>query len=163
VKPQPIDRALLARVSAAAADAPRRRKNHDLHASCEEPANRLLNAVEPDSYVAPHRHLEPTKDETMVVVAGRFGFVFFDDAGEVTHTVEAAAGGDVLGVTIPHGCWHSVVALEPGSVFFECKSGPYRPLTDDERASWAPREGEPAVAGYHARLRALFTGAATRA
>ena len=34
----------------------RRRMNRNLH-RMEEPIHRLLNAMEPDSYVAPHRHL----------------------------------------------------------------------------------------------------------
>lgn len=29
---------------------------------------------------------------------------------------------------IPSGTWHSIIALEPGTVIFEIKSGPYKPL-----------------------------------
>jgi len=62
----------------------------------------------------------------------------------------------VLGADIPHGVYHSVVALEPGSVFFEAKAGPYVPIRDAERAPWAPRESEPAVAAYLEQLERLF-------
>jgi cupin fold WbuC family metalloprotein len=116
----------------------------------------LLNAVEPGSYVQPHRHLDPDKDETLVVVRGSFGLVFFDDAGNVTQTTIAQAAGDVLGVNIPHGTYHSLVALEARSVFFEAKAGPYIPMTDAERAPWAPREGEPGAAVYLRELEGLF-------
>lgn len=52
-----------------------------------------------------------------------------------------AAGGPVLGIDIPHGTWHTLVALAAGSVFFEAKAGPYMPLAAAERAAWAPAEG----------------------
>ena len=31
------------------------------------------------------------------------------------------------GVDIPKGVWHNVECLESGSVFFECKEGPFVP------------------------------------
>ena len=82
-KPQLISLASLDSLSAQARSSARRRKNYNFHAETDL-ANRLLNAVEPGSYVQPHRHLDPSKDETLVVVRGSFGVVFFDDSGTVT-------------------------------------------------------------------------------
>jgi len=155
-KPQLISRAALDSLSAEARASARQRKNYNFHASESDLANRLLNAVEPGSYVQPHRHLDPGKDETFVVVRGSFGVVFFDESGAVAQTAVAQAGGEVCGANIPHGVYHSLVALEPGSVFFEAKAGPYVPISDAERAPWAPREGEPVVAAYLERLERLF-------
>lgn len=31
------------------------------------------------------------------------------------------------GVNIPKGMWHNIESLEPDSVFFECKEGPFVP------------------------------------
>lgn len=151
-----VDRALLDAVCAEAGASPRRRKNRNLHAAETEPCNRLLNAIEPDSYVAPHRHLDAHKDETFAVLRGRFGVVVFDDAGGVAGTALIAAGGDCAAATIAHGTWHTLLSLAPGSVFFEAKGGPYAPLTPAERAGWAPAEGAPEAAAYLARLRELF-------
>ena len=78
-----IDTSLLDDVAAEARSSRRRRHNRNLHASDNEPCNRLLNAVEPDSYVPPHRHLDPAKDETFAVLRGRFGVIVFDNAGGV--------------------------------------------------------------------------------
>jgi cupin fold WbuC family metalloprotein len=64
------------------------------------------------------------------------------------------AGGETLGATVPAGTFHTLVALESGSVILEAKAGPYRPLTDEERAPWAPREGDPEAAAYLERLAA---------
>ena len=160
-----IDTALLDEVSAEARTAPRGRKNRNFHPRDDYPAHRLLNAIEPGSYIAPHRHLDPAKDETMVVLRGALGLVVFDDAGQVTLTQKAGTPGvlpsgraadTVLGIDIPHGTWHTVLALEPGTVFLEAKSGPYLALTDAERAPWAPAENAAEAPAYLAGLRRLF-------
>ncbi len=151
-----ITQAMLSALSREAQDSPRRRKNRNFHADNSAPANRLLNALEPDSYVRPHCHLASSKDETIVAVRGRFGVVMFDAAGEVTGQAVIAPSGDCVGVDIAHGTFHSIVALDSGSVFFEAKAGPYVPITATELAPWAPPEGEPAAVEYLGRLRALF-------
>jgi len=151
-----IDLALLAEVSAEAKVAPRLRKNRNFHPADDYPAHRLLNAIEPGSYVMPHRHLDPAKDETMVCLAGRLGFVFFNADGSVAETLVAAPGSELLGVDIPHGVFHSVLALNAGTVFLEAKSGPYVPLIEAEKAEWAPAEGSPDAVAYLQQLRALF-------
>lgn len=151
-----IDAALLDAVSAEARSSPRGRRNRNFHTDNEHPGHRLLNAIEPGSYVAPHRHLDPLKDETMVVLRGRLGLVLFDDDGGVKSVFTLGAGGDALGVDIPHGAWHAVLALEGGTVFLEAKAGPYRPLTADERAAWAPAENDAGAGTYLESLRGRF-------
>ncbi len=151
-----IDAALLDEVSQEARQSPRRRRNRNFHANDEYPANRLLNAIEPGSYVRPHRHLEATKDETILLLRGRLGLVLFDDSGGVVRSASLGGDGNALGVDIPHGTWHAVLALESGTVFFETKAGPYRPLTADEQAPWAPAEGTAEAVGYLVQLQRLF-------
>ena len=151
-----IDQALLTVVSAEAKQAPRRRKNRNFHPADDYPGHRLLNAIEPDSYVTPHRHLDPAKDESIVCLRGRLGIVVFAPSGQVDRNILLAPGGDNVGVDIPHGVYHTVLALESGTVFFEAKAGPYVPLAGDEKASWAPVEGDAGVADCLAQLRRLF-------
>jgi cupin fold WbuC family metalloprotein len=151
-----ITQDLLDEVSAEAAASPRRRKNRNFHRANEDRAHRLLNAMEPDSYVMPHRHLDASKDETIVALRGRFGLVLFDEQGAVQGKSVIGAGQAALGIDIPHGTFHSIVALEPGSIFFEAKAGPYVAITEAERAAWAPAEGTPEAAAYLEKLRALF-------
>ena len=152
-----LDQTLLNRLSAEAKDSPRKRKNLNLHPTDDFCCHRLLNAVEPGTYIRPHYHADPNKDESMVMVRGRMGLVAFDDGGQVQETRVIAAGGETFAVDIPHGRYHTAISLEPGSVFFEAKAGPYRPLTTEELAPWAPEEGAPEVLEYLARLKALFT------
>ncbi|WP_412477879.1 WbuC family cupin fold metalloprotein [Azonexus sp. IMCC34839] len=154
---QLIDQALLAEVSAEAQAAPRRRKNRNFHPRDDYPGHRLLNAIEPDSYVMPHRHLDPDKDETILCLRGKLGILVFSSNGAVHRSSVLAAGGETLGVDIPHGVFHSVVALEAGTVFFEAKAGPYLPLSPEEKAPWAPLEGGSEAADYLAALRANFS------
>ena len=155
-EPQLIDRDLLDATTASARASPRGRKNHNFHTPASDAANRLLNAVEPGSYIPPHRHLDPAKDETLVVLRGRLGLVCFDEAGAVTATVVLEPAGEAFGANLPVRTYHTLVSLAPGSVFFEAKAGPYAPISDAERAPWAPGENEPGAADYLAKLESLF-------
>lgn len=147
-----LDRALLDALAEAARASPRRRRNHNFHPDDDFPAHRLLNAIEPDSYLPPHRHLDPAKDESIVVLRGRLAVFIFDEAGALAECRLLAPGDACCGVDIPHGVWHTVMALESGTVIFEAKAGPYRPLMSAELAPWAPAEGDAAAAAYWSAL-----------
>lgn len=135
-------------LSRAARDVPRRRLNLNLHTDYADPCQRLFNAVEPESYLRPHRHTDPPKPECFIAIRGRFHLLIFDDAGRVTKRIELAPGGPVAAADVPAGDWHAIVALEPGSIFFETKPGPYTPLTDKDFAPWAPAEGSAEAGAY---------------
>jgi cupin fold WbuC family metalloprotein len=151
-----IDAALLDAVSREAQARPRLRANYNFHPADDFPAHRLLNAIEPDSYLSPHRHLDPAKDETIIVLRGALGALSFDETGSVLQQWLLTPGGACCGIDVPHGTWHTVIALQPGIVLFEAKSGSYRPLLDAEKAVWAPAEGDPAAAAYWQSLYARF-------
>jgi cupin fold WbuC family metalloprotein len=155
-EPTIIGPALLDQIWRQARESQRKRKNFNFHLQESDPANRLLNAVEPESYVRPHRHMDPSKDETIIAVRGSFGVVFFDDSGAVTKSLVIRAGGETMGVNISHGIYHALVALDSGSVFFEAKAGPYVPVSMAEFAAWAPAEGDLAALAYLEKLRGLF-------
>ncbi len=135
-------------LSRAAQAGPRRRLNLNLHGDYLDPCQRLFNAVEPDSYLRPHRHTDPAKPECFVAVRGRFHLLLFDDAGAIVERIELSPAGPAVAVDVPAGAWHAIVALEPGSIFFETKPGPYVPLSDKDFAPWAPPEGAPQAQEY---------------
>lgn len=151
-----VDTALLERLTGEARHTPRLRKNLNFHSGDDSPCHRFLNAVEPGTYIRPHRHRDPAKDESLAVLRGKVGVITFDDRGTVTGTVLLEPGGAAMAVDIPHGEYHAALSLESGTVFLEAKGGPYLPLTDQETAPWAPAEGEPAAASYLAALEGLF-------
>src|SRR6185369_17360092 len=94
---------LLQQLTESARTSPRLRKNHNLHTSDESRCHRLLNAIEPDSYIRPHRHLDPEKDEAFILMSGRLGIVTFSDIGAITGTVLLSHAGGNLAADIPHG------------------------------------------------------------
>ena len=151
-----IDAAMLDALSAQARSRPRLRCNLNFHATDEHPGHRLLNAIEPQSYIPPHCHLDPTKDESLIALRGRIGLLVFDAGGAVIAREVLQPGGPVRGVDIPAGVFHSLVGLEPGSVVFEAKAGPFLPRGPGELADFAPAEGEAAAAGYLEWMRAPF-------
>ena len=153
---QVVDRELLDALSAAARTAPRLRKNHNLHQDNGAACHRLLNGIEPGSYIRPLRHLDPEKDESFVLLRGSLGVMVFDDRGKVTGSVLLRAGGERVAADIRHGVYHTALALESGTVFFEAKAGPYLALSEEEKAGFAPEEGSPEAAGYLEGLAALF-------
>ncbi|MGZ5008890.1 MAG: WbuC family cupin fold metalloprotein [Methylobacter sp.] len=152
----PINQQLLKNLSKEAIESPRRRKNHNFHQNNEAQAHRLLNAIELSSYVMPHKHNDPNKAETMLCLSGKLGLIVFDSTGNVQQTLILEANSETVGVDIPHDIFHTVLALESGTVFFEAKAGPFVPITAEEKAPWAPAEGDDAVTNYLAVLYALF-------
>lgn len=147
-----ITRSRLDALSQEAAVTKRLRMNLNLHDDSQDLCQRLFNAVEPGSYIRPHRHLEPLKPECFMAVRGRMAVLVFNDAGAVEQIVAFGHGYDVEAIDLPGGVWHTLIALEAGSIFFETKPGPYVPLSDKDFAAWAPEEGTPEAADYLAGL-----------
>ncbi|MDD2899469.1 MAG: WbuC family cupin fold metalloprotein [Desulfuromonadaceae bacterium] len=151
-----VTRDLVAQVSAAATQNPRLRQNYNLHPSDESRCHRLLNAIEPGSYIRPHRHLDPEKAEAFILLSGTLGVVTFTDDGDVAGTVLLSHASGNLAVDIPHGVYHTALSLEPGTVFFETKAGPYLPLKENEIFRKAPKENDPQVTSFVLYLQSLF-------
>lgn len=120
-----IDKDLLDTVSNEAKESPRLRKNYNFHQSLDDKCHRFLNAVEPGTEVPIHRH--PTKDESFVLLRGRVRVTTHNDDGSIKDGVILNPTEGLYGVDIPKGVWHKVESLESGSVFFECKEGPFVP------------------------------------
>ena len=146
-----VDAARLRKLVLAARGSPRLRMNDNLH-GMQDPIHRLLNATEPGTYVQPHRHLSPPKVETLAVISGRGGILLFDDAGEITERCVLSPSGPEHVAEIPAGAWHTLLALEPGTIWFEVKAGPYAPPGPGEIAPFAPAPDDPKAKDYLARL-----------
>ena len=142
-----VDARVLDSLIAEARASPRRRMNRNLH-QMSDPIHRLLNAMEPDSYVAPHRHLAAPRLETLACIRGRGGVVLFGDDGSMAESFLLSPNGPDLIVEIPAGQWHSLVAIESATVFFEVKAGPYAPPEPSDVANFAPATGSPQASGY---------------
>ena len=135
---------------------PRLRQHQNIHTGFDEPCQRLFNAIEPGSYIRPHRHSSVSRDELLVAVRGLMALVTFDEAGRVERIVRFGSekyGADLaVGVEVTPDTWHTVLALVPGSVLLEVKAGPFDPAQPKDLAAWAPPEGDGACPAYLASL-----------
>lgn len=120
-----IDKNLLDQISAEAKASPRLRMNYNFHQSLDDKCHRMLNAVEPGTDIPIHKH--PDKDESFVILRGKVRSTTYNDDGSVIDSVILSQEDGIYGVDIPQGVWHKLESLEPGSVIFECKEGPYVP------------------------------------
>jgi len=149
-----IDRDLVQRKAYDARCSLRRREIHTFHRDDDDPLQRMLNALEPGSYIRPHRHLDPPKSESLILLHGALAYVSFDDDGRLSEDglllLEIDRG--MYGCDIRPGVWHTIFALVPDTVVFEVKSGPYRPANDKDFAPWAPPERRPEAPAFLAEL-----------
>lgn len=120
----------------------RLRMNFDLRTTAEDTSQRMLNALEPGTHVAIHRHLKSS--ETVICLEGCLDWVFYEelpnmDAGGPVHDGEVAVDErqfvevarfricpreQKYGIQIPLGVWHSIEVYEPSTIF-EAKDGAY--------------------------------------
>lgn len=126
-----INQALLDKLTEEAKASPRLRMNLDLRNSADDQSQRMLNAIEPGSPLPIHRHRHTS--ETVVCLRGRLVWEFYDELERIcTETIELSPNGQVVALNIPAGQWHTVRALESGSVILEMKEGAYEPLQDSD-------------------------------
>ena len=124
-----ITQTILDELTAKAKESPRLRMNLDLRDSAEDTSQRMLNAIEPGSPLPIHRHQNTS--ETVVCLRGRLVEEFYDDLERTcTERIELSPNGPVVALNIPAGQWHTVQALESGTVILEMKNGKYEPLSD---------------------------------
>ena len=128
-----ITQAILDDLTRQAQSSPRLRMNLDLRSSVEDNSQRMLNAIEPGSPERIHRHQHTS--ETVVCLRGRVVEEFYDEqdgsAGSpqaiCTESVVLTPNGPNVAINIPAGQWHSIRAVETGSVVLAVKDGKYEP------------------------------------
>ena len=150
---QLIDDTLFDQLSHNARANPRGRHHCNLHAQLNDPFQRMVVAMEPASYIRPHRHKLTPKPELLIGLRGAIGVLLFEDDGTISSTQRLPCG---IGCDIPAGVWHSIVSLETNSIFLEAKPGPYTPFEPDDFASWAPDPDSAQANDYLGRLQHAF-------
>ena len=112
-----ITQAILDKLTEQAKASPRLRMNLDLRNSAEDKSQRMLNAIEP--------------------IRGRLVEEYYDELERIcTEAIELSPNGPVVAVNIPAGQWHTVRALESGTVIMEVKDGPYEPIGPEDILEW---------------------------
>ena len=129
---------------------PRLRMNYNFHPELSDPVQRLLNALEPWTYIRPHKHT--TKEESFVLLRGTILAVSFNDDGTIRDPAVLNQETGIQGIEFEENCFHMLTALETGSAVFEIKEGPYVPHSEESSAPWAPKEGTPETKEFLARV-----------
>lgn len=125
-----IDNKKLDELSAQAKANPRLRQAMDLRNSPKDLSQRMLNALEPGTFMPIYRHM--AYSETVTLLRGKIRWHFYDDAGKETESVLLDANGDIRCINVEKARWHSLECLESGSVLFESKDGKYEPLREED-------------------------------
>lgn len=133
-----INEQLLNETAERAKQSPRLRMNYNFHEELDDPVNRLINAMEPGTYLRPHRHLNPDKDEVFLLLRGKVAVFIFDEKGNIIEKLVLDPKAGVYGAEIKAGIWHGLLVLESGSVIYEVKQGPFAPLSPENFAPWSP-------------------------
>jgi cupin fold WbuC family metalloprotein len=143
---------LISKVSKKAGLSKRKRSNYNFHNTSSDNIQRFLNALEPGTYLRPHKHENPDKVEVFLILSGRVMVIEFDDHGNIIDHILLDPNKGNWGVEIPPKTWHSFVVLKEGSVLYEIKEGPYVEETDKIFAKWAPEEGSKEAQQYKQEL-----------
>ncbi len=144
----PIDNILIDVIGSKARISPRRRMNHNFHPVLSDPLQRMLNVMEPLSYIRPHKHENPDKVEAFILLCGRLVVVEFNPDGTVADHILLDPTIGNYGVEIAPRVFHMIIPLENETTVYEVKNGPYDPIDDKNFASWAPKEGTPQAEDY---------------
>lgn len=103
---------------------------YDLRTTLQDQSQRMLNALEPGTDLPIHRHMNTS--EINVMLRGSVRELIYDDEGNITEDVTLKAGCEPNTISIPAGVWHRLECLEPGTIMFEAKDGPYQPRREED-------------------------------
>lgn len=136
----------------ASRESPRGRMLLPIHRDQSDIVQRMVNFLQPGSYVRAHQHPREGASETILVLQGCLAFVVFDESGQVRSHHRLAQGQLI---DIEARVWHSVFALEEDTVILEIKRGPYDDR-DKVFAEWSPEEFSADAPRYLTSMEALF-------
>ena len=134
---------------------PRKRIILPMHKSSDASMHRMLNFLQPESYIRPHNHSTSNKTESVIVIQGSIQFFTFFDDGTIDKKIVVGGTSKNFGVDIEPNVYHAFFALEEDTIVFETKPGPYDKETDKLFAEWAPAEGTDDALFYMEMLKEL--------
>ena len=152
-----IDNKLIKKTIDSSRNNPRKRIILPFHKLPSDSLHRMLNALQPTSYVQPHRHYDPPKAESIIVLKGAIIFVEFNNTGGIKNFYQLSSESFNIGIDIEPGIFHTFFAVVEDTVLFEVKPGPYEQSSDKDFASWAPAEGSENAIEYLKNLYMLTT------
>lgn len=150
-----ITKSIVSEATKMSQESPRKRIIFPFHKEDANTLHRMFNVMQPDTYIIPHYHLNEQKSEAIVVLQGGICFITFHEDGTLKSHQKVYAGTEVFGVDLEPNVIHSFLVLEPDTVIFEVKPGPYIKSTDKSFMPWAPSENTPEAIVYLQQLKEL--------
>lgn len=136
-----VDEEQIERGIAASRGSRRRRIILPLHRRQEAPVQRMVNFLQPDTYIRPHLHPREDATESITMMQGRICFLVFDEEGSIEQMIPLGGEGEPRVIDLEPRVWHSFLVMEDDTVIFESKMGPYDTERDKTFAAWSPEEG----------------------
>ena len=125
-----INKELLDNLTKNAKENPRLRMHYDLRDSENDGSMRMLNAIEPETMIPIHRHVDTSED--VIVLRGEAVEVLYDTGGREIERYYMLAGSECVACHVPKGIYHTCKSLKSGTVIFEFKNGMYDPKGTEE-------------------------------
>lgn len=121
---------LLDDLATQARQSPRLRVSFDLRNSPKDQSQRVLNALQPGTVVPIHRHT--TSSETAAIIRGALKILIYNHDKSLKESFTVAANSPLSFYMLPPNTWHSCQVLQPDTIMFEAKDGPYSPLSPSD-------------------------------
>ncbi len=123
-----------------------------IHRSQNAQVQRMLNFLQPGTYIRPHMHPLDHATESLVLLRGKIRFYLFSESGNVVSAEVLSANSIECMVDIEPRLWHGFLVKEADTVLFESKCGPYNARADKTFARWAPEEGSTEAVSWMEKL-----------
>ena len=149
-EPKVVSQQLLMEFAQSAEKSPRRRRHRNLHET-NDTIQRIVRAMQPDTYMQPHRHLGEAPFRLFVLLRGKIGAIFFNENGMTDGAALLDRDSGNLVIEIPGDRYFSLVSLEPNSALLEIREGPIQRDTRDRLAGF-PDELDYLTQGHQSEL-----------
>ena len=146
-----LDDLILSTGISASRKSPRLRMIQPVQRAQTAKVQRLLNFLQPGTYIRPHCHLLEHATESVCLLGGHLEILIFNPQGSIRTRHHLTTTSPLI--DIEPGVWYGMIVHAPDTVIFEVKKGPYNPETDKKFASWSPEEDSPNVKDFLARLK----------
>jgi cupin fold WbuC family metalloprotein len=132
----------------------RKRASLCLHTEKSDLIQRIVMALQPETYMQAHKHESPAKRELFTIYQGEVVIILFTKDGEIANIYKMSPN-TIRTIEISAGVYHSLVALKPDTLLFETKDGPWESVeTDKQFAPWMPVEESEEAKEYLKYLKA---------
>ena len=121
-----IDDKIIQKVIDSSRISPRKRIILPFHKLPSDNLHRMLNALQPMSYIQPHRHLDPPKAESIIVLKGAILYLVFNNTGDIENFYKLSADSFNTGIDTEPSIYHTFFAIVEDTVLFEVKPNTVR-------------------------------------